>query len=141
MGRTIDMELFEIVEKAQEDYNIPIGTYIYEKNGENDRFISKVNDKITIEFRNKISWEKEKRETYVSIPKTVWDLKEEDKYYYINCYGEIDSTFYDCDEDVDIIKCGNAFLKDILKMMMCLIYWKKLKIYEVEWWINIKKHG
>ena len=43
-------------------------------------------------------------------PKTVWDLKEEDMYYYINCYGEIDSTFYDCEEDVDIIKCGNAFL-------------------------------
>ena len=51
MGRTIDMELFEIVEKAQEDYNIT-GTYICEKNGENDRLISKVNDKITIEFRN-----------------------------------------------------------------------------------------
>ena len=45
-------------------------------------------------------------------PKTVWDLKEEDKYYYINCYGEIDSTFYDCEEDVDIIKCGNAFLTE-----------------------------
>lgn len=45
-------------------------------------------------------------------PKTVWDLKEEDMYYYINCYGEIDSTFYDCEEDVDIIKCGNAFLTE-----------------------------
>lgn len=45
-------------------------------------------------------------------PKSVWDLKEEDKYYYINCYGEIDSTFYDRDEDVDIIKCGNAFLTE-----------------------------
>ena len=48
-------------------------------------------------------------------PKSVWDLKEEDKYYYINCYGEIDSTFYDCEEDeedVDIIKCGNAFLTE-----------------------------
>lgn len=44
--------------------------------------------------------------------KSVWDLKEGDKYYYINCYGEIDSTFYDCDEDVDIIKCGNAFLTE-----------------------------
>ena len=43
-------------------------------------------------------------------PKSVWDLTEEDMYYFINCYGEIDSTFYDCDEDVDIIKCGNAFL-------------------------------
>lgn len=45
-------------------------------------------------------------------PKSVWDLKEEDMYYYINCYGEIDSTFYDCEEDVDIIKCGNAFLTE-----------------------------
>ena len=43
-------------------------------------------------------------------PKSVWDLTEEDMYYYINLYGEIDSTFYDCEEDVDIIKCGNAFL-------------------------------
>ena len=44
-------------------------------------------------------------------PKSVWDLTEEYKYYYINCYGEIDSTFYDgYEEDVDIIKCGNAFL-------------------------------
>ena len=43
-------------------------------------------------------------------PKSVWDLTEEDMYYYIDCYGEIDSTFYDCEEDVDIIKCGNAFL-------------------------------
>ena len=45
-------------------------------------------------------------------PKSVWDLTEEDMYYYIDCYGEIDSTFYDCDEDVDIIKCGNAFLTE-----------------------------
>lgn len=45
-------------------------------------------------------------------PKSVWDLTEEDKYYYINCYGDIDSTFYDCEEDVDIIKCGNAFLTE-----------------------------
>ena len=43
-------------------------------------------------------------------PKSVWDLTEEDMYYFINCYGEIDSTFYDCEEDLDIIKCGNAFL-------------------------------
>lgn len=58
------MELFEIVEKAQEDYNIPIGTYIYEKNGENDRFISKVNDKITIEFRNNNIVRKRKKKQY-----------------------------------------------------------------------------
>lgn len=45
-------------------------------------------------------------------PKSVWDLTEEDMYYYIDCYGEIDSTFYDCNEDVDIIKCGNAFLTE-----------------------------
>ena len=45
--RTIKMELFEIVEKAQEDYNIP-GLYMCETNKSNDRFIFKVNDKITI---------------------------------------------------------------------------------------------
>ena len=57
------MELFEIVKKAQEDYNIP-GTYICEKNGENDRLISKVNDKITIEFRNNNIVRKRKKKQY-----------------------------------------------------------------------------
>lgn len=57
------MELFEIVDKAQEDYNIP-GTYICEKNGENDRLISKVNDKITIEFRNNNIVRKRKKKQY-----------------------------------------------------------------------------
>lgn len=45
-------------------------------------------------------------------PKSVWDLTEEDMYYFINCYGEIDSTFYDYEEDLDVIKCGNAFLTE-----------------------------
>lgn len=45
-------------------------------------------------------------------PKSFWDLKEEDMYYYIDYYGEIYSTFYDCKEDVDIIECGNAFLTE-----------------------------
>ena len=46
-------------------------------------------------------------------PKTVWDLKIGDEYYYINCYEEIERTHYDgCEEDVDIIKCGNAFLTE-----------------------------
>ena len=57
------MELFEIVEKAQEDYNLP-GSYIYEANGLNDRFISKVNDKITIEFRNNNIVRKRKKKQY-----------------------------------------------------------------------------
>lgn len=45
-------------------------------------------------------------------PKSFWDLKEEDMYYYIDYYGEIYSTFYDCKEDVDIIECGNAFITE-----------------------------
>ena len=57
------MELFEIVEKAQEDYNIP-GTYICEKNGDNDRFICEVNDEITIEFRNNHIVNKLKKKKY-----------------------------------------------------------------------------
>ena len=61
--RRIDMELFEIVKKAQEEYNIP-GTYIYEKNGDNDRFISEVNDKITIQFRNNNIVRKRKKKQY-----------------------------------------------------------------------------
>lgn len=44
-------------------------------------------------------------------PKSVWDLKNGDEYYYIDYYGEIESVFNECcDEDVYIIKCGNAFL-------------------------------
>ena len=57
------MELFEIVERAQEDYNIS-GKYICEKNGENDRFICEVNDKITIEFRNNNIVRKRKKKQY-----------------------------------------------------------------------------
>ena len=57
------MELFEIVEKAQEDYNLP-GTYICEKNGDNDRFICEVNEKITIEFRNNNIVRKRKKKQY-----------------------------------------------------------------------------
>lgn len=46
-------------------------------------------------------------------PKSVWDLKSGDEYYYIDCYEEIERTHYDgCEEDVDIIKCGNAFLTE-----------------------------
>lgn len=45
-------------------------------------------------------------------PKSVWDLQKGDEYYYIDYYGEIYSTFDDCEEDVDIIKCGNAFLTE-----------------------------
>lgn len=44
-------------------------------------------------------------------PKSVWDLKEGDEYYYIDYYGEIKSVFNECcDEDVNIIEIGNAFL-------------------------------
>ena len=46
-------------------------------------------------------------------PKTVWDLKEGDEYYYIDYYGEIKSVFNECcDEDLSIIEIGNAFLTE-----------------------------
>lgn len=46
-------------------------------------------------------------------PKTVWDLKNGDEYYYIDYYGEIKSVFNECcDEDVNIIEIGNAFLTE-----------------------------
>lgn len=57
------MELFEIVEKAQEDYNLP-GTYIYESNESNDKFICEVNDKITIESKNNNIVRKRKKKQY-----------------------------------------------------------------------------
>ena len=44
-------------------------------------------------------------------PKSVWDLKEGDEYYYIDYYGEIKSVFNECcDEELSIIEIGNAFL-------------------------------
>ena len=44
-------------------------------------------------------------------PKSVWDLKEGDEYYYIDYYEEIKSVFNECcDEDLSIIEIGNAFL-------------------------------
>ena len=44
-------------------------------------------------------------------PKTVWDFKIGDEYYYIDYYGEIKSVFNECcDEDLSIIEIGNAFL-------------------------------
>ena len=43
--RTIKMELFEIVQKANEDYNLS------EMREKDDKFICEVNDKITIEYR------------------------------------------------------------------------------------------
>lgn len=51
------MELFEIVEKAQEDYNLP------KMNEEEDGFVFKVNG-ITIEFRNNQIVNKRKRKKY-----------------------------------------------------------------------------
>ena len=46
-------------------------------------------------------------------PKTVWDLKYGDEYYYIDYYGEIKSVVNECcDEDVNIIEIGNAFLTE-----------------------------
>ena len=44
-------------------------------------------------------------------PKTVLDLKYGDEYYYIDYYGEIKSVVNECcDEDLNIVEFGNAFL-------------------------------
>ena len=52
------MELFEIVEKAQEDYNLS------EMREKDDKFIYEVNNKITIEFRNNNIVRKRKKKQY-----------------------------------------------------------------------------
>ena len=45
--------------------------------------------------------------------KTVWDLKEEDEYYYIDICGCVIITSYDgYDMDKMMIEFGNAFLKE-----------------------------
>ena len=51
-------ELFEIVEKAKEDYNL---SKMSEKD---DKFICEVNDKITIEFRKNNIVRKRKKKQY-----------------------------------------------------------------------------
>lgn len=46
-------------------------------------------------------------------PKTLWDLKEKDEYYYIDICGDVDITTFGigtCWEDKKIIEVGNAFL-------------------------------
>lgn len=43
--------------------------------------------------------------------KTVWDLKEGDEYWYITLLGYVEEVSYQSDdEDINIIKAGNAFL-------------------------------
>lgn len=51
-------ELFEIVEKAKEDYNLS------EMSEKDDKFICEVNDKITIEFRKNNIVRKRKKKQY-----------------------------------------------------------------------------
>ena len=51
-------KIFEIVEKAQRDYNL------YEIHDEDGKFICEVNDKITIEFRNNNIVRKRKKKQY-----------------------------------------------------------------------------
>ena len=46
-------------------------------------------------------------------PKSVWDLKDGDEYYFINMYGSVSETTFSNDtrnNDEKIIKAGNAFL-------------------------------
>lgn len=48
-------------------------------------------------------------------PKSVWDLKEGDEYYYINMCGNVDRTTFSndtCFADKKIIEFGNAFLTE-----------------------------
>ena len=93
------MELFEIVEKAQEDYNIP-WLYMCETNKSNDRFIFKVNDKITIEFRNNNVVRKRKKKQY----KYVLDVNCGD--FSKGCvFNEYEEIKYILDSVQEIRKC------------------------------------
>jgi len=52
-----------------------------------------------------------KLELYIEKPKTVWDLKEDDTYYLIDCDGEVmNTTWSDICIDNDCRKIGNCFL-------------------------------
>ena len=54
----LQMELFEIVEKAREDYNLS------EMREKDDKFICELNEKITIEFRKNNIVRKRKKKQY-----------------------------------------------------------------------------
>lgn len=46
-------------------------------------------------------------------PKTVWDLKYGDDYWYINSFGHVRKTTYGLEDDFKrMIECGNAFLTE-----------------------------
>ena len=46
-------------------------------------------------------------------PKSVWDLKIGDEYWYITLLGYVEEVSYQSDdEDINIIKAGNAFLTE-----------------------------
>lgn len=50
-------------------------------------------------------------ELYIEKPKSVWDLKEDDTYYLIDCDGEVmNTTWSDICIDNDCRKIGNCFL-------------------------------
>ena len=57
------MELIEIVEKAREDYNLS-ELYICKMNESDYKFVFKVNNRITIEFRNNHIVNKLKKKKY-----------------------------------------------------------------------------
>lgn len=121
------------IKKLMEDNNLEVNEefYVINEEGEKIKNISDDEHFLKFHFTEKLEFKSElinlictkvllslmlgrcKIEKIPQKPKTVWDLKIGDEYYYINCYEEIERTHYDaCEEDVDIIKCGNAFLTE-----------------------------
>ena len=87
-------ELFEIVEKAKEDYNLS------EMSEKDDKFICEVNDKITIEFRNNNIVRKRKKKQY----KYVLDVNCGD--FSKGCvFNEYEEIKYILDSVQEIRKC------------------------------------
>ena len=54
-------------------------------------------------------------DAYIEKPKSVWDLKNGDEYYYIDMCGDVDITTFGiggCWTDKKMIEIGNAFLTE-----------------------------
>ena len=98
-----------------------VGDKVYCKQYENSAIITGVSDYSfnKDKFFYNIEWEhddyldeihEDLLEPYIEKPKTVWDLKEWDKYYVISGYGEVLETTWKYNIDSNSREIGNAFL-------------------------------
>ena len=123
------------IKKLMEDNNLEVNEefYVINEEGEKIKNISDDEHFLKFHFTEKLEFKSElinlictkvllslmlgkcKIEKIPQKPKSVWDLKEKDEYYYIDIYGGVDITTFGigtCWEDKKMIEIGNAFLTE-----------------------------